>query len=68
MHADIAGALFLNECPGKLMWNLRANNLCGALDKYMCLYDTNEGKFRELCKDAPEFHRPGMYKLIYKYI
>ncbi|XP_063416282.1 uncharacterized protein LOC134697926 [Mytilus trossulus] len=41
------------------MWNLRANNLCGALDKYMCLYDTNEGKFRELCKDAPEFHRPG---------
>ncbi|VDH91859.1 Hypothetical predicted protein, partial [Mytilus galloprovincialis] len=59
VHADIAGALFLNECPGKPMWNLRANNLCGALDKYMCLYDTNEGKFRELCKDAPEFHRPG---------
>ncbi|CAG2196199.1 unnamed protein product [Mytilus edulis] len=41
------------------MWNLRAKSLCGDKNKYMCLYDTNERKFRELCKDKPDFHRSG---------
>lgn len=59
VHVDIGVGLFLNNCPEKRMWNLRAKNMCGTTDKYMCLYDTNAGKFRELCKDKPEFHRPG---------
>ncbi|VDI40051.1 Hypothetical predicted protein, partial [Mytilus galloprovincialis] len=59
VHVQISVALFLNECPEKLMWTLRAKQLCGVEDKYMCLYDTNERSFRELCKESPEFHRPG---------
>lgn len=59
VRVDITVALFLNKCPDKLMWDLRAKNLCGLRDKYMCLYDTNAGSFRELCKDEPEFHRSG---------
>ncbi|XP_052076726.1 uncharacterized protein LOC127714698 [Mytilus californianus] len=59
LHVHIAVALFLNSCPDKVMWNLRAQNMCGDKDKYMCLYDTNARKFRELCKDKPDFHRPG---------
>lgn len=59
VHGHMLLALFLNTCPNKLMWTLRAKQLCGVEDKYMCLYDTNERSFRELCKDAPEFHRPG---------
>lgn len=59
VHVHIAVALFLNSCPNKVMWNLRAQNMCGDQDKYMCLYDTNARKFMELCKDKPDFHRPG---------
>lgn len=60
VHGQMISALFLNACPDKLMWTLRAKQLCGVKDNYMCLYDTNERSFRELCKEAPEFHRPGM--------
>ncbi|CAC5422983.1 ADCK [Mytilus coruscus] len=58
LHVHIALALFLNSCPDKVMWDLRAQDMCGDKDKYMCLYDTNARKFRELCKDKPDFHRP----------
>lgn len=59
VHVQISIALFLNKCPEKLMWTIRAKQLCGVEDKYMCLYDTNARSFRELCKESPEFHRPG---------
>lgn len=60
IHLHIAEALFLNACPDKPMWNIRGQNLCGYQAKYMCLYDANKRKYRELCKDEPEFHRPGI--------
>lgn len=60
VHVHLAGSLFLNNCPNQMLWNLRGQDLCGARDAYMCLYDTNKRKFRELCKEKPEFHRPGM--------
>lgn len=56
--------LFLNKCPSNLMWTLRAKQLCGVRDTYMCLYDANERLFRELCKDEPEFHRPGKLNIL----
>ncbi|XP_076095332.1 uncharacterized protein LOC143066219 [Mytilus galloprovincialis] len=59
VQVHISVELFLDSCPAKPMWNLRGKNLCGEKDKYMCLYDRNKRKFRELCKDKPEFHRSG---------
>ncbi|VDI65759.1 Hypothetical predicted protein [Mytilus galloprovincialis] len=59
VYDHIGESLLLNSCPENIMWNLRAKNLCGDKNKYMCLYDTNERKFRELCKDKPDFHRSG---------
>lgn len=60
VHLHTSVTLFLERCPEKMTWNLRANDLCGVKDKYMCLYDVNEQQFRELCKEKPEFHRPGI--------
>ncbi|CAC5420935.1 unnamed protein product [Mytilus coruscus] len=64
VEVHIAEKLIPKICPEKKMWNLRAADICDVADNYVCLYDTNDGEFRELCRKTPAFHRPGIVFVI----
>ncbi|CAC5355617.1 unnamed protein product [Mytilus coruscus] len=54
---------FSFHCPVQSHWKHRAENNCGSVDGYFCLFNRNEHYFTEFCRKPPDFEAPGQ-KLI----
>ncbi|CAG2241962.1 unnamed protein product [Mytilus edulis] len=59
----VSEAVFTFQCPVQSHCKHRADAICDSFDKYFCLYDRNEKKYNESCRDRPDVEKPG-YKLI----
>ncbi|CAG2218604.1 unnamed protein product [Mytilus edulis] len=59
----ISEAMFTFQCPVQSHWKHSSEAICDSFDKYFCLYDRNEKKYNESCRDRPDVEKPG-YKLI----
>ncbi|XP_052076520.1 uncharacterized protein LOC127714493 isoform X3 [Mytilus californianus] len=54
---------FSFHCPVQSHWKHRAENNCGSVDGYFCLFNRNEHYFTEFCRKTSDFEAPGQ-KLI----
>lgn len=51
--------MFTFQCPVQSHWRHRSDAICDSFDKYFCLYDRNEKKYNESCRDRPDVEKKG---------
>lgn len=55
----ISEAFYSLQCPVPAHWKQRSKVSCDSWDSYICLYDRNENKYTEFCRENPDFEAPG---------